>query len=123
MNRRTSLSGLVLTGSCPQRSESGGIPALPLIVSGNVLLGGAPAEGGVQVIAVMAHPSQGLCWISPVQTSASGTFNVTVSPPAVNTGWFPVRFFVDGEEATVEPPVGLEAYSPGGSVTVALLVD
>jgi hypothetical protein len=109
------------TGSCPARTAGGAPPSLPFIVSGTVTIGGEPAPDGTQVIALMAHPTQGLCWYLPTGTS-SGGFVVNISPPTISSGWWPVRFFIDGTEWDADTSVSESLYSPGGVVEITIAV-
>ena len=109
------------TGSCPARAASGAPPSLPLIVSGTVTISEQSAPDGTQVIALMAHPSQGLCWYLPTETSGGG-FVVNISPPTISSGWWPVRFFINGTEWDADSPVTESKYSPGGLVEITIAV-
>lgn len=107
------------TGSCPARAAGGAPPSLPFIVTGTVNIGGVSAPDGTQVIALMAHPAEGLCWYLPTETSG-GAFFVNISPPTISPGWWPVRFFINGTEWDGNPTVSEELYSPGGQVAVTI---
>jgi hypothetical protein len=96
------------------------LPELAL-VGGAVLVNGSPAPDGTQVVTVMAHATHGLCWNAPVTTS-EGSFTDVIDPPQQSSGWFPVRFFVNGEEAHADPMLDIVAYSPGAYFSLTLSV-
>ncbi len=108
---------------CPASSLGGGIPPLPMIIRGAALLDGVAPPDGTEVFALMHNGSLDEelrdCWTTPV-TTTDGSFTVTLAPPALISGWFPVTFYLDGWQAESSMELTRTSFGSGTTATIDL---